>query len=140
MLAFRNSADPKLLAAMIDAGCDPKITSDGYGLMHIVAKKLCAAAKDQERTKEGGDRTWSDALACFHLLCDRGVPLNGQRAKDGYAPLLVASSWGAPLKIVQLLVEAGADPKITGSDGKTALSLAESWDVPGVAEYLKSKL
>ncbi|MDY2648405.1 MAG: ankyrin repeat domain-containing protein [Pyramidobacter porci] len=141
MLAFRNSADPKLLAALLDAGGDPKATSkDGYGLMHIAARKLCDAAKDQERTKEGADRAWDDALACFRLLLDKGAPLNGRYGKNGETPLLVASGWGAPLKAVQMLVEAGADPKIAGADGKTALSLAESWGVPGVPEYLKSKM
>lgn len=141
MLAFRNSADPKLLAALLDAGGDPKAASkDGYGLMHIAARKLCDAAKDQERTKEGADRAWDDALACFRLLLDKGAPLNGRYGKDGETPLLVASGWGAPLKVVQTLVEAGADPKIAAADGKTALSLAESWGVSGVPEYLKSKM
>ncbi|MCI7404473.1 ankyrin repeat domain-containing protein [Pyramidobacter sp.] len=140
-LALGRAADPKLLAALLDAGADPKAASkDGYGLMHIAARKLCDAAKDQERTKEGADRAWNDALACFRLLCDKGVPLNERYGKNGETPLLVASGWGAPLKVVRTLVEAGADPKIAAADGKTALSLAESWSVPGVPEYLKSKM
>lgn len=140
-LALGRAADPNLLTALLDAGADPKIASkSGYGLMHIVAGKLCDAAKDQERTKEGADRAWNDALACFRLLCDKGVPLNERYGKNGETPLLVASGWGAPLKVVRTLVEAGADPKIAAADGKTALSLAESWGVPGVPEYLKSKM
>lgn len=140
-LALGRAADPNLLSALLDAGADPKIASkSGYGLMHIVAGKLCDAAKDQERTKEGADRAWNDALACFRLLCDKGVPLNERYGKNGETPLLIASGWGAPLKVVRTLVDAGADPKIAAADGKTALSLAESWGVPEVVEYLKSKM
>ncbi len=62
----------------------------------------------------------------YGIACDlikAGAPIEGKCFEDGSTPLLVAAEVGS-LKIVQVLLEAGANVKATCKSGNTALHLA----------------
>ena len=59
------------------------------------------------------------------LLLEAGAEVNARSSFGGYTALMWASySYEADPRIVELLLEKGADPSVKGEDGLTALDLA----------------
>lgn len=130
------------LQQLIDLGCDPhRLNKKGSGLMQQVAVSLSEAARHKAdkkaETAAEGAAEWEKALAEFYVLLRSKVSINSKNQK-GWTPLMWSVRMLAPLEVVKLMVEAGADPKVTTPEGESALSLAQKWCKPEVAEYLKS--
>jgi len=90
--------------ALLDAGADPDILDDGpngwTALHHAIHRDQTAALED---------------------LLDRGADFE-QASRYGETPLMLAAEEGQP-RLVQLLLAAGADPRVTNGD-RSLLSYA----------------
>ncbi|KAJ3550904.1 hypothetical protein NMY22_g132 [Coprinellus aureogranulatus] len=107
----------------------PLIFACATGSVELVARLLGHSA---DTNLTGG--IWGSALHecmmwcnidCARALLEHGADLN-LRNKDGFTPLHLAC-WSWPVtsvKMVQLLLDSGADPLIRDNHGKTALQMA----------------
>lgn len=71
------------------------------------------------------------------LLVQAGADVNARSPEFGWTALLCAASVSLP--VVQLLLEAGADPCATKNDGTTAVILAERAKKPEIAAVLSAR-
>jgi ankyrin repeat protein len=86
------------------------------------------------------------AEGVLKFLLEKGGNPN-HRALNGDTPLISAATYArgavtdrqhqVALRIVERLIEAGADPNARNNDGKTALSIVKDAESPLVANYLK---
>lgn len=132
------------LRQLMDLGCDPHaLDNKGRGLMQRTAVRLADAANEKNaenpETAAKGKAKWENTLEVFNLLLQRGVSVNTQQ-NDGWTPLMWSTRMRAPLEVVQLMVNAGADPGPVTPKGESALTLAEVWCRPEVVEYLKQRV
>ena len=72
------------------------------------------------------------------VLTRRGAALDATDSK-GYTPLLhaVGTADLGTAEMIDLLLDAGADPSTTSNDGETALALARRYGVPAVVTALE---
>jgi ankyrin repeat protein len=69
-----------------------------------------------------------------------GGASSNQATKNGTTPLILSAGLGKT-DVVKLLLESGADPRLTLTDsGDSALSIAEHGHYSAVASLLKAKL
>lgn len=61
-----------------------------------------------------------------------------RKNKDGQTPLHLAVQGHAPMRIIRLLIQAGADPAITDANGRSALDLAKALADPEVLKALNT--
>lgn len=71
------------------------------------------------------------------LLVRAGADVNARSPEFGWTAMLCAA--GVSLPVVQLLLEAGADPCATKNDGTTAVTLAERAKKPEIAAVLSAR-
>ena len=111
---FMSARDVKTLAMLVDIGLNLKQESQsGYTLLqtvifYSVAKKFYS----EERM-----------LQLLTMLVEKGVMINQVSSRYGSTALHVAAFYGKQ-KVVDLLIENGADPTIVEKRGKTAAMLA----------------
>ena len=104
-------------------GCDPVEVAAGQGRADIVRELLAAGAVNRVFVESALAhpavvRVWLQAVAD-----NPGRHLNAA-GEDGQTVLMLAAHLGSR-EVVQLLLEAGADPTLEDDDGRTALSIAE---------------
>lgn len=77
---------------------------------------------------QGNDLLCTAAIEGFEnmvaILLDLGLSINEQNETSGYTPLICAAIANT-LDAAELLLRRGADPSIKGTDGETALDLAD---------------
>lgn len=76
-------------------------------------------------------------LEAAKLLVQAGADVNARSTEFGWTPLLCAA--GVSLPVVQFLLEAGADPSVTKTDGTTAVAVAERAKHPEIAAVLSAR-
>jgi hypothetical protein len=84
---------------------------------------------------------WGGQTKIIQLLIDSGADVNARDERKAMTPLMchlaALHSARTYLKVVQLLLEAKADPNIRANDGTTALSWAEERNDEKVIELLR---
>lgn len=84
-------------------------------------------AKVDARNAEGATALHDAALAgqraVAAALLDAGAPIDARDSESQATPLHRAASWGR-VDVVKLLLERGADARLTDKSGHTALDLA----------------
>ena len=111
---------------LLDRGADPQPADAGYSALHLasatgslsVARVLLARGADTNLRLERPQRL-TDA---FEIGTFRS-PGSGRLTQIGSTPFMVAAKSG-DARMMRLLVESGADPRLTTDDGTTALMLA----------------
>ena len=114
LLEAISSDHPDIAEELLVAGADPKLTlSDGTTPLMMSA--------------------WSDDLSTAKLLLDRQVAVNATDV-HGQTALAMAMHNGSNGKMVQLLLDAGADPNI----GMPIISAAMAGDALAAEKLLKA--
>lgn len=106
-----NNAGLEGMLALLQAGADPLATTRRGG------NALNYVPFDFDTTRE-------EKLAKVRLLLDLGVDPNGD-IKHAWATPLMGAAWFAGPEMVEMLLEAGADPTPRNSEGQSALDMAE---------------
>ena len=144
MLAVE-SAHYELALELVDAGADPNDVRSGYAPLHAVSWVRRAKLGDNplgDPTPRGSGNVTS--LAFVKEIIDRGADVNllAVRKKpkgpaafnaNGATPFMFAAQTG-DLPLMRLLLELGADPKLTNADGCTALIAAAGFGAVSVGE------
>ena len=103
---------PDILRALLAAGADAHTPAGRNGwtpLMHAIHTRQSASTPDER-------------LGVIRILLDAGANPNAPSRGDT-TPLIMAAGYGAT-DMVDLLLEAGADPRLRTPDGATALRAA----------------
>ncbi|MFH1112699.1 MAG: ankyrin repeat domain-containing protein [Pseudomonadota bacterium] len=124
-------------------GGDPLLVSAAFrGDAHLAGLLLGAGA--DVKAVDSFERTALEiacdksALRVIEALAKHGADLNRRNPKDGGTALMAAAANGR-LEVVELLLQLGADPKITDDRGFTALRYATIWKRDSVADLLKAR-
>jgi ankyrin repeat protein len=120
-------------AFLVERGADPNADGQGWTPLHQV---VWSRRPNTGSNIPGAPPTGSlDSLDLVRTLVEHGADLNARQKrepKDGFrnmlnrigsTPFLLAAK-SADLPLMRLLLESGADPKITTEDGTTALMVA----------------
>ena len=100
---FFREATEKDIEACINSGKDPNAQDEfGQTPMHLLS--------------------WTDTFRLISILKANGSKLNAQDF-EGWTPLHVAARYGYKPKMLQALIDAGADPAIRNKRGETACDL-----------------
>jgi ankyrin repeat protein/mono/diheme cytochrome c family protein len=142
VLAVYN-AHYELAAALLERGADPNAAAQGWSALHQVA---WSRRPNRGFNLPGAVPTGNlDSLELVRRLVARGADLNARITKEprdgnrnmlnriGGTPFLMAAK-SADVPLMRVLVELGADPKITTSDGTSALMAAAGVGVYGPGE------
>lgn len=78
-----------------------------------------------------------DFAGTVELLLERGAKVNVRGTLEGFTPLMTAAAEGL-VDVVQVLLDAGADPDLTDKDGDTALKFARQNGHAEVVALLES--
>jgi ankyrin repeat protein len=117
-----NAADLAIMKALVDAGADPRASTDDHTTALI-------AAAGYGRTVGESHQTEADALATTQYALALGNDVNA--ANDlGETALHGAAYWGKDT-IVQFLVDHGAQVNALNRSGASPLQLAEGHSGPG---------
>jgi ankyrin repeat protein len=123
----------ELAAWLLDQGADPNDMRSGYTPLHILSwiRKPDRGEDEGDPVPEGSGKLTSEQL--IRKLIAKGANVNarlldgpsggGRIARQGATPLMLAADT-ADTAFMRLLVQAGADPKLTNVDGCTPLMAA----------------
>lgn len=131
MLASEN-AHYELAAFLLDAGADPNSAPQGWTALHQVTWIRKAGLGDNNPAPSGSGNMGS--LEFVRALAKHGANLNARVSKRpqmgttslnsiGATPFLLAART-ADADLMRLLIELGADPRLTNDDGATPLMVA----------------
>jgi uncharacterized protein len=135
------------LVALLEAGADP--TAEATGIENWGDNAILVAARQgspwalrqliQKRARpqdlEGALLAGCANDAVLRVLLDAKVKMNAKGPK-GETALMCAAAAGAS-QSVSLLLQAGADPRVSSDDGRTASKWAESTGHPEIALLLR---
>jgi ankyrin repeat protein len=134
--------DPRVVTARSGDGRTPLHAAGFFGKVDAVERLLDAHAEVMAISSNYMANTPLHAAiagrtdhATVRLLVQRGADVN-HRAAGGWTPLHLAASRGS-LPVIELLLEAGADPAATSDDGKTAADVARERGHPDAARRLE---
>lgn len=156
MKAAGYNENPQVLIALAAAGADP---DDSYGYLGRTPLMMAAGLNENPEvaaalldlgaslTKDDSTvqhwtplyyaSSWNSNPEVTALLLDRGAPADQRSLRFGRTPLMEAIVNHAPPEVVEVLLEAGADPEATGPSGVTLLMEAAAFaDDPGIIELL----
>jgi hypothetical protein len=107
-----------------------------------LVKQILAKGYDINRDSGGGSSALTGAAVggqerVARFLIASGADVNHHDGFTRETPLMAAAETGS-LDMVRLLLESGADPCGTNRDGQNALSMAQRFHKPVVAEYLNA--
>jgi ankyrin repeat protein len=137
------------LAKRVDVNCTHKGTGRTPLIeavisgQHAAAKSLIEAGANLNLFDKAVGYTalmWACSrgdLEAAKLLVLAGADVNARSPEFGWTPLLCAA--GISLPVVQLLLEAGADPSVAKNDGTTAVAVAERAKHFEIAAELSAK-
>jgi ankyrin repeat protein/mono/diheme cytochrome c family protein len=142
VLAVYN-AHYELAAALLDRGADPNAAAQGWTALHQVA---WSRRPNRGFNMPGAVPTGTlDSLELVRRLIARGADVNARLTKEprdgnrnmlnriGGTPFLMAAK-SADVPLMRVLLEGGADPKLTTNDGTSALMAAAGVGVYGPGE------
>lgn len=131
--------DVEAVSFLLSAGADVN-KGDAYNarpLHHAVLRPqimqlLLAAGAEVDAVNGGGNTPLltcagadvKGAVPAARLLIDAGADVNYNRNKSGRTALFWAAGCRTVPELIQMLLEAGADPNLNGCDGFSALHLA----------------
>jgi ankyrin repeat protein len=112
-----------------------------FGRTDVVRYLLGKGANVNFAAPGNGFTALTGAIAGGHrdvvgILLDAGADVNHRYVEQRFSPLLAAAADG-DAEIVRMLIAAGADVTARTTDGKTAVSLAESRGHREIAEILR---
>ena len=119
----------------------------GHAVHHNHAKivsALIAAGCDVNRPRPNGVSQLINACAngfaaAVAVFIAAGADVNFAAPSDGTTACMAASGQGSP-GYLQLLLDAGEDPRVAGQHGRTALDNAKHKNHPAVIAMLEAKL
>jgi ankyrin repeat protein len=139
----------ELASVLLDRGANPNASAQGWSALHQVA---WSRRPNRGFNLPGAVPTGSlDSLDLVRKLVAKGADLNARMTKEprdgnrnmlnriGSTPFLMAAK-GADVPLMRVLLDAGADPKLTNNDGDSALMVAAGvgaygpGESPGTAE------
>ena len=142
VLAVYN-AHYELAAALLERGADPNAAAQGWSVLHQVA---WSRRPNRGFNMPGAVPTGTlDSLELVRRLVARGADVNARMTKEprdgnrnmlnriGGTPFLMAAK-SADVPLMRVLLECGADPKVTTTDGTSALMAAAGVGVYGPGE------
>jgi ankyrin repeat protein/mono/diheme cytochrome c family protein len=142
VLAVYN-AHYELASALLERGADPNAAAQGWSVLHQVA---WSRRPNRGFNMPGAVPTGNlDSLELVRRLVARGADVNARMTKEprdgnrnmlnriGGTPFLMAAK-SADVPLMRVLLELGADPKITTTDGTSALMAAAGVGVYGPGE------
>lgn len=112
----------ELLALLLEKGADPNEKYHGESLLSRALGYSSDGSKETIKL----------------LLATKKVDLNDGGSQQT-PPLIKAISHGRDKELVSMLLEAGADPNVKDSSGKSALKVAESRKAQEIIDLLKAK-
>ncbi len=124
---------PRTVQVLLKAGADPRaVDSRGRSTLHSPHYHWKI---DLDHDRSSSEKF--DAPPAMAALIKAGAPVNAM-SREG-ATLLIIACQIAPLEVIQLLLDSGADPSVRMADGTTAFSVAESKQRTDVMELLKAR-
>ena len=142
VLAVYN-AHYELASALLERGADPNASAQGWSALHQIA---WSRRPNRGFNMPGAVATGTlDSLDLVRRLVARGADVNARLTREprdgnrnmlnriGGTPFLMAAK-SADVPLMRVLVDSGADPKITTNDGTSALMAAAGVGVYGPGE------
>jgi ankyrin repeat protein/mono/diheme cytochrome c family protein len=142
VLAVYN-AHYELASALLEGGADPNAAAQGWTALHQIA---WSRRPNRGFNMPGAVATGNlDSLELVRRLVARGADVNARMSKEprdgnrnmlnriGGTPFLMAAK-SADVPLMRVLLESGADPKITTNDGTSPLMAAAGVGVYGPGE------
>ena len=142
VLAIYN-AHYELAALLLERGADPNAAAHGWGALHQI---VWSRRPNRGFNLPGAVPTGSlDSLELARRLVRRGADINARMTREprdgnrnmlnrlGATPFVMAAK-SADVPLMRLLLELGADPAITTSDGTSAIMAAAGVGVYGPGE------
>lgn len=119
----------------IDALVDAALVGDIPKLTSFVEAGADLNLEDSHQTSALMAAVNSGKVEVVKFLLDKGVAVNAKRTNDGWTPLMLATFFGFD-KVVNLLLDAGADVNLKNNYGETALIHASFRGQDDVARIL----
>lgn len=124
---------PRTVQALLKAGADPRaLDSRGQSTLHS-PHYYWKIDPDHDRSPSEK----FDAPTAMAALIKAGAPVNATLPHG--TTLLMTACYIAPLEVIRLLLESGADPSVRTAHGTTAFSEAERKQRADVMELLKAR-
>ena len=144
-VAARSSRHPGVLQALVDAEADIRArTADGALAMDLAAENAALdGAPVRDRLRPARCEEWLSigffrqaAVGEVRRCLDAGRRLD-ETSRSGWTPLHLAGAFSPTARVVEFLIEAGADPGARSEGGWTPLHrAAEHTTAPGVVAVL----